>query len=423
MTVSATDIASPTLAYVLFEPFRNAGRLYAHHWVSLILIAAVGSTASDLLMFAAVELGLRNALLGMTALSLVVLTKLIVIVVTLQMLRGDLPNVRKLAASRAADEGRPERNVSFSLVAVALLPFFAYYAAWGFLSDTVREYSREALSKAPFGEQSHFLDLMQSRWLIASIVLCWLIRFVVKRINAARPAPLWPYVIVACDATWVFIGLYGITVWQDEFMRWLVSGAWLSALVDGIAVGQAFAAEAFTPKEMTPEGWIAGAQRLFFYALLPLVWFVIVAIVYGYDVAGKSSAAAQPVPNWRKWLGDFANHFIGSMISRYRPVVRSIGLALGAGLPTLCVLVVGYRLIDYAGAWIWIAAGALIGERPLPEWQLLAVPINLLFGSLTDQNGGILLNPLRLCLLAAIFEQTVAAATAKGSHQGLSNVR
>jgi transposase InsO family protein len=33
------------------------------------------------------------------------------------------------------------------VTAAAILPFFAYYAAWGFLGDTVREYSRLALQR------------------------------------------------------------------------------------------------------------------------------------------------------------------------------------------------------------------------------------------------------------------------------------
>lgn len=420
MSISVSDTGGPNWIRLPFDPLLKALRLYARHWAALILIAAIGSIATDLLMYAAIDLGLRNALLGMITLSLVVLAKLVVIVLTLQAIKPDLPNISRLSGcwdNEATAQSKPAS--SFSLVAITLLPFFAYYAAWGFLSDTVREYSRGALDKVPFGEKANFLELMQTKWLIGSIVLCWLLRLGVKRINAARPAPIWPYVIVACDATWIFIGLYGISVWQGEFMRWLTSGAAFQSSNDAapnlFAIGPAHAAEGFVPKEMQPPGLFAILQSLFFYALLPLVWFVMVAIIFGYDMTRTPpKAKGGGHPQWRNWLGDFVKHFIGGLINRYRPVLRSISLALGAGIPALCALVVGYRLIDYAGAWVWMGFVALAGERPLLEWEFLAVPVNLLFGSLSDQNGGILLNPLRLCLLAAAFDQTVGAADRGG---------
>ena len=57
------------------------------------------------------------------------------------------------------------------MITIALLPFFAYYAAWGFLGDTVRQYSRVTLDMAPFGESGNVLDVLDSRWLLLSVAV------------------------------------------------------------------------------------------------------------------------------------------------------------------------------------------------------------------------------------------------------------
>lgn len=398
-------------------PIRLTWTLVARHWPHLLLIAALGSIARDLLLYAAVETGLHNALGGMALLSLVVLTKLVVVVLTLQRLEPDLPNVEALEGNPGKPLATPQGSASLSVAVVgfALLPFFAYYAAWGFLGDTVREYSRAALAKVPFGEKAQFLDVLQSRWLVAAIILCWVLRYAAKKINSAKPRAFWPFVIVALDATWIFIGIVAISAWQEELLRWIGSGDFLRGLpkFEGVQAGLSIAAWAaadnFVPRELEPATLWSQVQRLFFYALLPVIWFVMVAIIYGHDMAIKKAPGAPDRPHWRGWLSDFAAHFISSYRSRYLPVVRSVRMALNAGLPTICVLILGYRLIGYLGAWIWYFGLRLGRDLDPHQIGMIAEPISLLFGSLSDQNGGILLDPLRICLLAACFERAVAA--------------
>jgi len=87
----------------------------------------------------------------------VVLAKLLVVVLMFSVLRAAMP---KLAALRQQSTGagasvdRPAAGEHMlAVTAAAILPFFAYYAAWGFLGDTVREYSRLALERMQLGEK------------------------------------------------------------------------------------------------------------------------------------------------------------------------------------------------------------------------------------------------------------------------------
>lgn len=423
MTLS-TPVPQPSIARDLLAPLLLALRLFGRYWPQLILLAAAGLLVRDLLLSAAVAVGLENALAGMIVLSFVVLAKLAVTVLMFSALRPNLPAIRGLGQGKQSPEDQADKAPSvrlMSMVAIAILPFFAYYAAWGFLGDTVREYSRLALSKVPFGETANFLDLLTSQWLLASIAACWLVRWAVKRISRRSTWPLWSFLIVACDASWIFIGLYALSTWQEQLFAWLGSGGFFKALpelqgVRSSLVGQAWAAGDFVPAELQGPGLWSSARSLFFYALLPLVWLVMAAIVYGYDAAADTPAARTPAATRGGtlfgWLKDFLEHFIADYRGRYMPVLRCVRLALGAGLGTLIALVVGYRLIGWLGAWLWVAATRLIGAHELSTWQVIVEPISLLIGSLSDLDGGILLDPLRICLLAAVVERAVAAQTA-----------
>ncbi|CAN7411269.1 hypothetical protein [Mesorhizobium sp. LjNodule214] len=51
----------------------------------------------------------------------------------------------------------------------------------------------------------------------------------------------------------------------------------------------------------------------------------------------------------------------------------------------------------------------LIGPHDLDTWQVLSEGVSLLFGSpFQDSSTGILVEPLRICFLAAILETTFA---------------
>ena len=64
----------------IVRPLALAGSLLGRFWPQLLLIGALGYIARDLLLNAAVAVGLQNPLGGMVVLSLVVLTKLMVVV-------------------------------------------------------------------------------------------------------------------------------------------------------------------------------------------------------------------------------------------------------------------------------------------------------------------------------------------------------
>lgn len=93
--------------------------------------------------------GRWNSLAGLSVLAVVVLLKLTVIVALVETVRpglSALDTASRSLVSPADDMARTgTASDSFlSALALSLVPFFAFYAAWGFLGDTVRDYSRSA---------------------------------------------------------------------------------------------------------------------------------------------------------------------------------------------------------------------------------------------------------------------------------------
>ncbi len=401
----------------IVKPLALTAGLLARFWPQLLLIGSIGYIANDLLLNAAVSVGLRHPLGGMVALSLVVLAKLLVVVTMFSVLRPALPALAALRQDSRGEGREPdERKTSdhmLAITAAAILPFFAYYAAWGFLGDTVREYSRLALDRVPFGESLNIFDLLSSSGLVASILACWAIRWFAKRMNARSHGPYWRLLIVAADASWIFISLYALSVWKNDFIAWIGAGSLLEELSMGaksfsLSIA-AYAAESFTPVEFRPPGFFEQAQNLFFYALLPMIWLVMAAIINGYELSARPApAAASQASTWRQWLRDFMRHFIGGYRSRYAPVWTCLKLTLGAGLATLLTFIIAWRAIGWLGAWAWVGLTRAIGGHDLVTWQMLANIIDVFIGSPSDLDGGILLDAVRIALLAAVLEYAVA---------------
>lgn len=401
------------------QPLALTVRILARFWPQLLLVGAIGYVVRDLLLNAAVRVGLEHPLGGMVVLSLVVLTKLVIVVLMFWVLRPAMPALAALrqdsSGPRVETKSAATGDHMLAVTAAAVLPFFAYYAAWGFLGDTVREYSRLALQRVPFGEKLNIFDLVHSRGLVISIAACWAVRWFAKRMNARAQRPYWRLLVVAADASWIFIGLYGLGIWKNELITWIGAGSLLQSL-NGHMPSLTMAAQAAggsLPVEFKQPGLFEQLRSLFFYALLPLVWLVMAAIINGYELSAAQPPAVPGAAPWRKWVRDFVKHFVGGYRSRYQPIWTCLRLTLSAGLATLLTYIIAYRALSWLGAWLWFMATRSIGVHDLPTWQVIANVIGVFIGSPSDLDGGILLDAVRIALIAAVLEY--AASTQRNA--------
>lgn len=407
-------------------------RLWLRFLPQLLAIALVGTLAHTLLIEGAVTLGCINRLAGLVSLTLVVLLHLIVIVALFETLRPALPAIT--AAARAEVEPAPAAAEPQGLggriatvLSLALVPFFAYYAAWGFLGDTIRSYSRAGLARAnPFdpAQSGPLLDVSGGWWLVASVALIWVIRRIAKALKARSDRTIWSLLIVLCEAGWAFVGIYVIAEWKGGVLGWLADreisdvarDVW-HAISQPVGVARA---SGLVPVEQTPPGLIEALTALFFYALLPVVWLTLAALIYRYDVhraeAGDLTGGVSPVEaavgRWQalpKWLRDFVGHFWAGTLKRYRALANSVRLTFASGLISIVVLILLYRAIDWLSAWAWLGLVRLIGPRADTVWEAVGSQIAILLGSPSWPGDGVIPQTLKICLLAAALERAFAA--------------
>ncbi|ESY76373.1 hypothetical protein X740_28920 [Mesorhizobium sp. LNHC221B00] len=422
----------------IIGPISLSFTLLRRFWPQLVALVLAGVLAGDILLQLAAKVALANHFAGLAMLTLVALAQLVVTVAMFHVLRPGLPNV--LAAQRSADKAatadshnnaadrRGSRLVR--MLTIALLPFFAYYAAWGFLGDIVRQYSRETLDQADFGQSANVLDVLDSGWLLVSVAVSWLIRRLAKFMQGKTTAlSFWQIVVVICETNWIFVGLYVISRWKDSALQWLISRNFWSAVqasIDGLASPVPMATAApMVPVEITSIAPSTVAVNLFFYMLLPLIWLVMAALIYGYDVRddaalmrvhGRLERFGQRYAGLPKFLRDFVEHFVKGYRSRYLPIANGVRLTVSSSLVLLCTLVVGYRLLDWGAAWLWLGATRLIGPHELDVWQIFSRGVTLLFGSpFQDSSTGILIEPLRICFLAAVLETAFSLSKGAGT--------
>lgn len=422
----------------IIRPISLSFTLLRRFWPQLVALVLAGVLAGDILLQLAAKVALANHFAGLAMLTLVALAQLVVTVAMFHVLRPGLPNV--LAAQRSADKAatadshnnaadrRGSRLVR--MLTIALLPFFAYYAAWGFLGDIVRQYSRETLDQADFGQSANVLDVLDSRWLLVSVAVSWLIRRLAKFMQDKTTAlSFWQIVVVICETNWIFVGLYVISRWKDSALQWLMSRNFWSAVqasIDGLASPVPMATAApMVPVEITSIAPSTVAVNLFFYMLLPLIWLVMAALIYGYDVRddaalmrvhGRLERFGQRYAGLPKFLRDFVEHFVKGYRSRYLPIANGVRLTVSSSLVLLSTLVVGYRLLDWGAAWLWLGATRLIGPHELDVWQIFSRGVTLLFGSpFQDSSTGMLIEPLRICFLAAVLETAFSLSKGAGT--------
>ncbi|MFD1702213.1 hypothetical protein ACFSCV_04275 [Methylopila henanensis] len=395
-------------------------------WPQLLALALLDMLLRDLLLEGSVALGRLNALAGLVALTSVVLVKLVATVAMFEALRPGLPalGAAQAASISAADAAtREERRGLAGFmggVALALVPFFAVYAAWGFLGDAVRDYSKLSLSVAPFGG-GMLLNVSGGAWLVASVAAIWAVRRAAKALKARTGKAGWDVAIVVCEAAWAFIGLYVISGWKDEATAFAAGlPELLLRLWDGLWPGAAAAAAAIPPPvEAAGPDLAQEARGLFFYALYPLVWLTLAAIVYGYDVHGaetpKDGRVARLIGRLERApraVRDFVGHFVAGTWKRYRAIANGVRLTLGAGVTLAVGVVVIWRLIDWLSAWAWLGAARLIGPHGLDLWQVIASGVSLALGAPSQPGDGALVQPLKICLLAAALELAFASGRA-----------
>jgi hypothetical protein len=294
-------------------------------------------------------------------------------------------------------------------IAIALLPFFAYYATWGLLRDIVGQYSYELLRNIAGLGQPGPLDIIKAPGLWVTIA----ITYIVRRISVARhertKSPWWSILATICEAYWVFLGVLAIASYKQMPWDW-----WHHRVV--YVEWQRWwdnPRDLLGPIKRAIEPVLALGMEGIRVAILPLVWLAIAAIIYGHDVRAPGDSTESPervtrlrarytrLPRLLQWT---AESWSNGWRNKAMPVVNSLRLLLRAGLRPALALCVCYVALQFACSWAFRGAVWLIGPHDRDVWNVILGPLSLLVGDMSGHTRSLIQEPLRICLLAAAVE-------------------
>lgn len=406
MNAIAMDAAGAGSASAWDIP-RLAARLLWRHWPALLFWFFAMRVSYGLAMDAAIWLAETSVLLSYAAIAVLIVAQLAGTIAMFLSLRPSLP---MLAQARTALRAPAQRPWIDSL-AVALLPFFAYYATWGLLEGVKRDFRLQYIFGIWYEQQESLGDILSVKGVWIALVAAWAVRWVAKKRAAITGHARWLILSTVCEAYWVYVGVAAIAKligmgkdwWHGRAVYVAVANWWENPL----ALYETLPA---IKRALVPV-WdfvstAAGA------VLLPLIWLAITAIVYGLDLRrGTRIDAADArlrylsrryrnLPTLARKAADKAS---AGWNSKGVPVVNSLRLVLRAGLPALLMLCVCWQLLAFVDAWAWRVAVNLIGPNDPAWWSVIGQPISLLFNGPLSLRPALFTEMMRVVLLAATF--------------------
>jgi hypothetical protein len=402
-----------------FGLLRLTGGLFAAYWPVLFFWFLVQHVTHRPLLDASVQLGLFNRPLGFLGLAFLVVVQLLCTIAMFQALRPGMSSLTH--AGDGSRDGLSGGSAGFSTgfrgnfadaIAVALLPFFAYYATWGLLRDIVGQYSYELLRHIAGLGQPGPLDIIKAPGLWVTIAITYVVRSISVKRHKRTKSPWWSILATICEAYWVFLGVLAIASYKQMPSDWWHHRAvyvewqrWWDNPRDVLA-----------PIKRAIDPVLALGTEGIRVAILPLVWLAIAAIVYGHDVRAPGDLAESHarvtrlharytrLPRVLQWIAETSSD---GWRNKALPVVNSLRLLLRAGLRPALALCVCYVALHFVCSWAFRGAVWVIGPHDRDVWNVILGPLSLLTGDMSGQMRSLIQEPLRICLLAAAVDVTL----------------
>lgn len=361
---------------------------------ALLACHLAGWLARFLLLELASTVGAGSALAAFLILPLAALARLVAYVGMFFVLREALLD-------------RPATPRAFgNAVLASILPFFAFYTAWGMLGDDVRFYAERALEKIDWftdgtSTGGAVLELRAEFATIAIVVVAFLAKFLLKRFRDRLPR--WTNLLaVYLEALWVYLSFAFVADLLGKVTGWIDNRQAVHWVADlRTAVGDFFGPLGVAWDSVGVILGLIGAALL-----LPLAWLTIAGVIYGRGLApkaveltvvdprierAKERLATVPQQVLRR-VSDLGVDFI----ARFRPVTNALVLIWRAGPAPMGVYVFCFALVSVASTWLLLGVTRLIGPQNVTEFWLN-------FDTLLAFGADVLIEPIRISLVAAAY--------------------
>lgn len=292
------------------QALRTFGRILARHGVALMAWYLGGEALHRLLVELAGFVGGHTSLGGLLLLPLAVAARLFAYVAMYLTVRPSLPH------SRREDAGGPREFASASLAAI--LPFFAFYTAWGLLDADLIDFFRIAVAVGleSTGMQADQLGDRGGLIAVGVLPVAVLVIALIARLLFTRFAPRlprWTVVLaVYTEVLWTFMLFVLVARWWNGVLAWLAERAavgWLQSFGDWFAIN-------LEPIAAVWEGatWLFGIVVAAL--LVPAAWLTVAGVIFG--------TAFDSTPSFPRWAGGAGGAMRGAAMSVARTVVMRL---------------------------------------------------------------------------------------------------
>lgn len=401
----------------------RALRILASCWPMLLALYLAGTVAHHLLISLSAFVGSSVGLAAYFLLPLAILAKLVAYIGMFLVMRSEMralaersPGSTHAVVSTGSTDAASKLAMFWEVVTASILPFIAFYAAWGFLGEDTNRYAAEVLQQSwgpadPIFGRGSALGI--NAVTLGATLFAYLARLALKRWAARLPA--WTRVLAAYfEMVWIFLAAFVLTELVNTAMGWIGNRAivvWWEGLMAAIGI-RIPALDAL----WGGVNWlIAEIGAITF---LPLAWLTIAGVVYGRTIAAQKlnldaiaasdaragraltslRARTGTVPQWWRDRGaDIRNNVIG----RFRPITASLLLIWRAGAIALGVYVLCFTVLDALVAWLGVGITQLLGPHSIDFWFALS-PVLVYVAAL-------LVEPARFALIASAYDHSLAA--------------
>ncbi|WP_341933510.1 hypothetical protein MRBLWO14_002526 [Microbacterium sp. LWO14-1.2] len=257
------------------QALRTFGRILAGHWPALMAWYLGGEAVHRVLIELAGVVGGLTTLGGLLLLPLAVAARLVSYVAMYLTVRPSLPH------SRREDAGGAREFASATLAAI--LPFFAFYTAWGMLDADQIEFFRIA-SAIALADSGYQLDQVGDRGgligvgvlPVAVLVIALAARIVYLRFADRLPRGVVVFAVYA-EVLWTFMLFTLVARWWSGVLAWFGEREVVSRLQvfgDWFAVNLAPVAAVWEAAT-----WIVGI--VIAAVIVPAAWLTVAGVVFG----------------------------------------------------------------------------------------------------------------------------------------------
>ncbi|WP_314504393.1 hypothetical protein [uncultured Microbacterium sp.] len=400
---------------------RLAGQLLWRHWPALLALYLAGTLGRYVAIEAAGFVGAYSAIGGALLFPLAILSRLVALVAMLLVLRDGMVELGALAPIPAQRAAR--RRAFVDALLAGILPFVAFYAAWGYLREDAADYFSRVL-EVNSGLIADEILLGQERAgdaaagelslgpiTIAIIVAAFAGRWLWKRYRSRLPKAF-AAIAVYLEVLWVYLSVTLIGDALNQVAAWVQTRqglVWLGDLRE------------WAGAQLAPVAWVWDAVEWLLgevggIVLLPIAWLTIAGVIYGQAVApqsarlgGRVAVRAQARFNTlpsrlRARLRDIWS----DVIARFQPIGRALLLMWRAGPVLVGSYVLLFTILLGLDAALEIGVTRVIGPQELGGFWMVNAPLIFLFVPLV-------IEPLRVVLVASAYDAVIGRLVPYGS--------